>query len=155
MRREAQNWLKTGLENLPPREREESGGECPESLSAPNWASLTEKIKEDWRCDESPIFQGENVSASDVSPTSTKEGIPTHKALLSPSSAQLGISNPFLSTSQGSFGERNEKDWRSEKSPIPRGLLQCEHCVQQGRSTLFASKHDLDLHVKMVHKHGC
>jgi len=155
MRKEAQNWLKTGLENLPPRERGESGGECPKSLSAPNWASLTEKIGEYWRCDESPIFQGENVSASDVSPTSAKEGIPTHEASLSPPSTQLGISNLLLSTSQGSFIERSKKDWRSEKSPIPRGLLQCEHCAQQGRSTFFASKHDLDLHVKAVHKHGC
>jgi energy-coupling factor transporter ATP-binding protein EcfA2 len=155
MRKEAQNWLKTGLENLPPREREESEGECPKSLSAPNWASLTEKIGEDWRCDESPIFQGENVSASDVSPTSSVKDIPTHEASLSPPSTQLGISNLLLSTSQGSFGERSKKDWRSEKSPIPRGLLQCEHCAQQGRSTFFASKHDLDLHVKAVHKHGC
>jgi energy-coupling factor transporter ATP-binding protein EcfA2 len=157
MRREAQNWLKTGLENLPPQEREKSRSECgPKQLEGkitPIQASLTEKIGEDWRCDESPIFQGKNVSASDVSPTSSVKGIPTHKALLSPSSAQLGISNPLLTSFQGSFIERSKKDWRSEKSPIPRGLLQCEHCAQQGRSTFFASKHDLDLHVKAVHKH--
>jgi hypothetical protein len=158
MRREAQNWLKTGLENLPPQERKKSKKCGPKQLEGkitPIQASLGERIGENWRCDESPIFQGENVSASDVSPTSSVKGIPTHEALLSPSSTQLGISNLLLSTSQGSFGERSKKDWRSEKSPIPRGLLQCELCAQQGRSTFFASKHDLDLHVKAVHKHGC
>jgi energy-coupling factor transporter ATP-binding protein EcfA2 len=159
MEKEAQNWLKTGLENLPPQGIEKGRSECgPKQLEGkitPIQASLGERIGENWRFNESPIFQGKDVSASDVSPTSAKEGSPTHEPLLSPSSAQLGISNPFLSTSQGSFIERSEKDRRSEKSPIPRGLLQCEHCAQQGRSTFFASKHDLDLHVKTVHKHGC
>jgi hypothetical protein len=155
MRREAQNWLKTGLENLPPQEREESGGECPKSLSAPNWASLTEKIGEDWKFGKPPIFQGENVSANQFSPTSSVKGIPTHEASLSPLFPPPRISNPLLTSFQGSFVERSKKDWRSEKSPIPRGLLQCEHCAQQGRSTFFASKHDLDLHVKAVHKYGC
>jgi len=117
MRKEAQNWLKKGLENLPLREREKSG-EC-----------------------EPKLLEG-------------KESIPTHEALLSYSSTPARISNPFLGTSQGSFAERSSKDWRFEKSPTPRGLLQCEYCAQQGKPMFFATQHDLESHVKAKHHVG-
>jgi len=34
---------------------------------------------------------------------------------------------------------------------LPKGLIQCEHCARQGKPLFFASKHDLDLHVKAFH----
>ena len=156
MRKEAQNWLKKGLENLLLREREKSG-ECEPKLlegNAPIQSSSEEKIGEDQRFEEPPIFQGENVSTSNFLPTSIKESIPTHEALLSYSSTLARISNPFLSTSQGSFAERSSKDWRFEKSPIRRGLLQCEYCAQQGKPMFFATQHDLESHVKATHHVG-
>jgi hypothetical protein len=38
-----------------------------------------------------------------------------------------------------------------DNSGLPKGLIQCEHCAMQGKPLFFASKHDLDLHVKAFH----
>jgi len=38
-----------------------------------------------------------------------------------------------------------------DNSDLPKGLIQCEHCAKQGKPLFFASKHDLDLHVKAFH----
>jgi len=48
-------------------------------------------------------------------------------------------------------GKASENRQFSE-SPILQGLLKCDFCAEQGRTMLFASKQDLDLHVKARHK---
>lgn len=65
------------------------------------------------------------------------------------------------------FSKENEKSLETEKrlenvgelvyrqssvnSELPKGLIQCEFCLKQGRLMLFASRHDLELHVRGFH----
>jgi predicted transcriptional regulator len=39
----------------------------------------------------------------------------------------------------------------SPNSEFPQGLIPCELCAKQGKPMFFASKHDLDLHIKAFH----
>jgi DNA-binding PadR family transcriptional regulator len=38
-----------------------------------------------------------------------------------------------------------------DNSGLPKGLIQCEYCARQGVQLFFATKHDLEVHVKAFH----
>ena len=39
----------------------------------------------------------------------------------------------------------------NSKTEVPKGLIQCEFCAKQGKPMFFATKHDLDLHIRAFH----
>jgi len=47
-----------------------------------------------------------------------------------------------------------QKKVSPEPKSEPKGLIRCEHCARQGVQLFFATKHDLEVHVKAFHG-GC
>ena len=39
----------------------------------------------------------------------------------------------------------------NSEAETPRGLIQCEFCAEQGKPMFFATRHDLDLHIRAFH----
>jgi len=169
MLKEAREWLRIELETQPPQEGEENkiqGSLDLDKASPPpttmasfkspenglSKASLG-KISQENHELEKPPQKEENSIKNGVHETSD---LNRASSLLS-FTTQPPISNPIIGMFKASSDGKTSENRQFSESPIPRGFLKCEFCAKNGRTMLFASKQDLDLHVKARHRHdgGC
>jgi len=81
-------------------------------------------------------------------------------------STEERLSNSISGLNQANFKEKGLENWTNVKCPTcqgekaveqpklveaPKGLLRCEFCAGQGKPMFFATKHDLELHIKAFH----